>query len=424
MASIFIKNNEVLQYRYELQKLQILIPNEGKINIPVERLGDFSIENNYEDNFFPLFKIHFKVSSQVYYKILKYKNTCKIYLRIDKVNFNMVHSKSLYKEFINDTFDVISDEGTDDLNRMQREEENYKDYKSVVQDDTYDLTKINNDVSLYLFKNIDETRKNVNHVFQNINVADALTYVCGTFNSKMLLMTPPDNLTVYKEFLIPPLPALKALQFIDTYYGIYKKGTIFFIDYDCTYIIPYDGECTVSRKREPKCVTIIIPKSINASYNSQVGVVKDISDTSNAYIAANGNTVNIQNTSITNDFIGSNSIQTVDSYDGTTETSISDSVTKSSQSAIRIFEDTTKNPYLASMYTAQTNAMGVIVSVRLQNVDIGLLTPNKRFNLLFEDKNLSKKYTGSYLLVITRTDFFNEGRTNTADTTVVLKKTK
>ena len=83
MASIFIKNNEVLQYRYELQKLQILIPNEGKINIPVERLGDFSIENNYEDNFFPLFKIHFKVSSQVYYKILKYKNTCKIYLRID-----------------------------------------------------------------------------------------------------------------------------------------------------------------------------------------------------------------------------------------------------------------------------------------------------------------------------------------------------
>ena len=52
-------------------------------------------------------------------------------------------------------------------------------------------------------------------------------------------MAQPDNNTVYKEFLLPPQSVLKNLQFIDTYYGIYRDGTMMYFGLDYTYIIPY-----------------------------------------------------------------------------------------------------------------------------------------------------------------------------------------
>ena len=52
----------------------------------------------------------------------------------------------------------------------------------------------------------------------------------ATSKIKNLLMSPPNNTKIYDKIVIPPLTALDALKFLDSYYGLYKNGSITFLE--------------------------------------------------------------------------------------------------------------------------------------------------------------------------------------------------
>ncbi len=421
--AIFSSHDQFRKYRYVAKNIRVLIPGLDDIVIDNNRLNELYIEDNYEENYFPLIKITLVLNSEVYYNILSHKNDCKFFLKINKyyIKNDDEQDVSIEKLFLNDTFDLIMDENTDDMLNSLKEKINSSDYKRRKSEGSILDETDNNRLSFYLFKSsIAGTKTNVNKVLSNVNVSDAVAYLMTVAKIKNVLMAQPDNTKKYDEFLIPPLSVLKALAFIDTYYGLYKTGSIIYFGIDYTYIIPYNGKCDVNTKREVTQTNIVVPKSSNTDYADKMGSINKYKDESN-YIIADYKTISIKNASISNNYINANSIQVIDSYDESSTTNRSTAKTKNDD-FVKIFENKTENSFIGEMYAAQSNAKSDIVSLRLQDYDISMITPNKQFKVIFEDSVYRKKYSGNYILAGLSHSFISSGAELLLNSTVILRK--
>lgn len=425
--AIFSRRDKYQKYKYFLKSLKILLPDGGgEIDIHYSRLIKIDLEENYEENFFPLFKLTLSLDNDTYYKLIQNKNKCQFFVRINKAYVNDDEGElSIEKAYINDTYDVILDENTGDMQSSLKKEANILDFTSIRKDTKNDLTaSSDNMVSLYLFKStIAGTKSNVNKVFANINVTDAIAYLMTVAKIDNVLMGQPDNNTVYPEFLLPPQSVLKSLQFIDTYYGIYRDGTMMYFGLDYTYIIPYNGKCVAYYSGEILDTTIVIPESFGSDYSEKLGSYSKISESSKNYIIGDYKTLNINNNSITNDFINANSIDVIDSYDAEdNEEEDSEAESKMEENFTKIYTNNTENQFIANMYVAQTNAQSDVVTVRLLDYDISALSPNKRIKLVFEDTEYTSRYNGEYILAGINSEFSSSGAEMQIASTVVLRR--
>lgn len=422
---LFTESDQFQKYLYVVKDIQVLLP-DGEENLIIEknRFMGLDVEDNYEENYFPLIKITLVINSETYYKILKYKNECKFYLRIHKKYMKNEDKTKMSSEqkFLLDTFDLITDENTDDMLNALKEKISSDDYKKRKSEGNVLDETDNNRVSFYLFKSsIAGTKTNVNKILANANVSDAIAYLMSVAKIKNVLMSQPDNTKVYEELMIPYQSVLKSLGFLDTYYGLYKSGSIIYFGVDYTYIIPYNGKCSVTSSSDKSTNTnIVIPKSSNTLYSGKLGSVKRKNDESN-YVIGDSTSINIMNKSISNNYLYANDIEVVDSYDENTETSKSNAKSKT-ENFVKVFQNKTENEFIGDMYTAQTNAKSDIISIRLQNFDISAFTPNKQFNVIFEDSKYTKKYNGKYILAGMSYSLNSEGNELLINGTIVLRK--
>ena len=422
---LFNRGDRIKRWQYMPRFLRFTSPNKKDIDIPVERINELFIETNYEEYYFPVIRIKIVVNSDDYYEILERKNNCKINLRVDKIYFvsnTNDSATSVTRKYINSQFELILDENSEDLLKSIKEDENSSDYTRKTRDIKNDLSKTMNEVTLYLFKsNISGTKKLVNTVLTECNVADAVSYIATKANLTNVVMAKPDNIKIYDELLIPPMSAIKALEFVDLYYGLYKEGSLIFFGVNNTYIIPYNGRCVAYSKDEKRITNIVIPKLTNVSHDITLGELDKMYDKVKSYIIADPLSLNIQNQSISNDFINANNIEAVDSYDNEKVTTDSKAITRD-ENFVKVVENKTMNPYFANIYANQAKAKSVMISLRLKDYDIELLEPNKEFNVIFEDTNFTKKYNGRYVITGLSSLMSNTGGYLSIDGTVILKK--
>lgn len=425
--AIFSRVDKFQKYKYIVKNLKILLPDgKGEIELHTSKLIQIDLEENFEENFFPLFKITMSLDTDSYYKLLENKNKAQFYIRINKAFAGEDESSelSLEKAFINDTYDIIFDENTGDMQLALKNEGNKDDYTKAREATTNSLSAVSDNMcTFYLFKsNIGGTKTNVNKVFSNINVSDAVAYLMSEAKIDNVLMAQPDNNTVYKEFLIPPQSVLKNLQFIDTYYGIYRDGTIMYFGLDYTYIIPYNGKCLAYAPNETTDTSIIIPKSFDSDYGGKVGSFSKLSEPSKNYIIADYKTININNQSISDNYIKGNSIFVIDSYDEDDDEELESEAETKTENFTKMFKNNTENQFMASMYTAQTNANSDVITVRLFDFDLSALTPNKSIKVIFEDTEYTSRYNGQYILAGINSTFRASGEEMNIGSTVVLKR--
>ena len=423
--AIFDQGDKLQKWKYTIKNVSVSFSDTSSISIPTERVSQIDIEENYEEYYFPLIKLTLVLESSIYYKILKDKLNCKFNIRVDRYYQTIDSSdKSLNKIFINDSFSLIMDDGTDDMLSALDEEENKQDYKSRKASDINELDDVDNVVTFYLFKSsISGTKINVNKILCNANVSDAIAYLVTVGKLGKVLMSQPDNVKVYKELLIPNMSILKAFAFIDTYYGLYKSGSVIWFGIDHIYIGPFNGSGNAFKANEIQNTNIIIPKSANSEYTTSLGSLKKVNDNKSNYIVGNYSSLNIENQSISNDYLNANSIQIVDSYDDMTVSSNSTATSKNGNFT-KIFINKTENDFISEMYTAQTNAKSVVVTVKLQDYDVSAIAPNKKFNMIFQDPNYTKKYNGNYTVAGVAHTFIKEGIDFGVSSTLILRKTK
>lgn len=419
---ILSTNDIFQQWKYTTSEIIILFQGESK-TLPNERLSSISIINDYEGNIYPIFRIELVLESSLYYKILQNKDSVKFKLRIQKYYTKFGDDKkSLMKDYINDTFDLILDDNDDDMNDAVKKEAMNNDYRNITEKDDNDIVKTDNKIEFFLFKSdiLNNAKTIVGGPLQNVTITDAFDYLASKMKLRNWLVSPFDNTQVYSELPIPTMGCLDAIKFLDTYYGFYKTGSMLYMGLDYSYLLKYDPKCTAYINDDSRDVNIVIP-DYNAKYvNSPCTAIKR--DTPKIdYIVGDNTNISSKNASITNDIIGSNDITTIDSDTGDIVASSSGAVTKGSNNT-RIISDATENKWIGDIYTTQTKMQSNVLPIVLGDYDASVLQPNKRYSLIFDDASMTKKYKGDWLLTSASHTFTKTGADFTISSTIVLKK--
>lgn len=408
--SLYTDSN-VMLWKYKVTSIKLIDEEGEEHDLPTIRLKEMQIIEDYDHFVMPIFKIVMILEPSMYYKILQNKNSGKVYLRIDKF-YTKPNEKegSLHHKFIDDTFDLILDDSTDDLLYSQNAQINESDYSHIVKSDLNKLKMVANEIEFYIFKTkslegIKE--KNVNVILKDATITDAIGYLVTKAKINNVLFATPDNISEYDIILIPPLSVLKAFQYLDLYYGLYKTGSIIYFGINYVYIIPFNGNCEAYTSEENRKTTVIIPKTSDIFHTNSLGELNK-GEGVNRYLVGDYKTLSARNESITNNYIVGNDADLIDSYTGESIVNLSNATTKT-KNFLRLLENKTENKYIANMYTAQTRAGSSVISLSFQDIDISCIAPNKEFQILFEDTKFSEKYKGKYMISNATHTFTNNG---------------
>lgn len=421
--AIYNKDDQLQKWKYSVEEIKLLIPGEEIYNIPTERLNAIYLLNDYENNVFPIFKITLILESYVYYKIIKAKDNVKFRIRIQKYyHTNESEKKSLYRDFINDTFDLILDDSEEDLKASSKRLKNKNNYETIMKTDENQLEFTDNSIDFFLYKadTIKGLRNNVNAILSGATITDAIAYVLTQAKVKNVLMSPSSNTKRYDSLVIPPTTCLKALQFLDTYYGLYKTGSMIYFDFKYAYITAYNGKCSAYRNNEIRNTYIVIPQDVT-THTTECGVLYKKNNTTVNYIVGDYKTISIRNDSVSNDIIRSNDVQFIDNLSGTVTSTVSGARGKGLNS-VKILENKTENSRLGEIYTAQTSSESIVITVKLYDYDLSVIAPNKRYKFVFEDPALTEKYNGVYLISSVESTFINEGKDLALQSIALFKK--
>lgn len=429
----------IKQWKYQVNSIEINT-SDGEIYVPQERLKSMEIIEDFENNIYPYFKLKFVLDSKSYYKAIRHKNDLEVILDIRRSYYTLANEKSRQgtRSFCRSgklRLGPIMSENTEDLLYSRRASEDIYSYGHIVKDERDNLNKIDKELTLYLF-DIDILEKtkstNANAILCNASPADGICYLCNKANIKNVIFAQPDNLGPgseegpgYPILFIPPLSLLRSFQFIDTYYGLYEKGSLIYFSLDYTYIIPYDGRCK-AKAEDDACekVEIFIPKADDVTHSSALGELANGDTEGNAVIRCVGDyhTLSIRNDSIANDYINANDVQYTDTFTGEITRDYADAISKGDRSHLKLLNNPTENPFIASMYVARTEALSNVVEVTLTDVNTSWFTPNKEYQLLFEDTRYNEQYSGAFILSKVTHSFLSDGIDLTVTTECILKK--
>lgn len=397
-----IDGTKLVLYRYKISEF-IILTNGDSDTVPLGCVHSLELTNDYENSVFPIFKVGLILDSPRYFKIMNNKNTVKFKLRIQKFYVKPGgEDKSCVRDWINETFSLIMDDLS--INESSGSDELEKRDKSISSDAHSDF---DNALDLYLYR--DETtnamKTQINEVLNGVTLTDAVGYMLGTAKITNALMSPMENNKVYSQLVIPPLTVNKAISYLDVQYGFYKSGSMIFFGLDKTYILNYKGGCTAFSNGEVKETNFLIPENTNVNAVDE-GMLNKSS--SAFYVVWKKDSINIENESISQDILNGNNAVVIDSSTTEIKTTTSKTITTGGNNTA-IIQNDTENQWISETYTAQKSSNSVIITGAVKNIDVSCLTPNKKYNIIFEDSKLVNKYKGNYILANSYIRFVNAG---------------
>ena len=422
---IFDSDYKLQKWKYKVDLVEIYVKNKKEFTIPNERVTGIYILEDFENWVFPVFRLSMVLPSSSYMKIIKNKSTVEFHIRLHKYyNYqDDVNNPKLKRVAIDDMYSLILDDDDEDMNAAKRKEELKNDYTKVKADDTNDLRLVDNAKEFFLYKKkiAVNLKKHVNKVFKNVTVTEVISYLMYELNLKNVLMSLPTNTKRYGTLMIPNMTILNALKFLDTFYGIYDKGSLIFFGFDHTYILKYTGKCDAYTSSEKRNVRIVIPQQVS-NHIAGTGVLETKKSDNKIYITAQYQTIGTRNDSISHGLIQGNDITVVENASGSVNTETNKSIDNINSGRTKNQLNKTMNPWIAKTYSQQAKMNDNVVELRLGDYDYNILRPNKNIGILFEDPALTKKYDGDYILCGIESSFVKEGEYFVLNSICKLKK--
>lgn len=395
MAILNSKHDEFRTYRYKVKRLHLLFPKQT-VKLEPTRLNSLSIIENYLENLYPIIRIELALEQSIYNKIIKHKSDVKVHIELMRYYTKGTDTKKSLKEtHITKTFSLILDDAVNTVS----ESAHAKEYP---EGDENEMNAINMMMELFLFAG-DLIKANtgiVNAVLKNCSIPDALMAIVTKIGiKKNLIMPVSDNATIYPELVIPPLKLSHALSFLDSYYGIYRTGTIIYFGINRSYILPYCRRCKALAPKEQEVVNIVVPKTGSNITDKLCSVVKKSSPKA-IYIIADSESFDPKNKDVTGKILQAETVDVVDNERGRVN------YTKETNKKVVIKPG--ENTFYKQAYIARVNATATVITVTIKDCDLSVLTPNKIYQFLFEDTKLMKLYKGKYHLVNADISYINE----------------
>jgi hypothetical protein len=423
MADNIVKYEKLRTYKY---KIDVTVIDAGKEEELTDdhNVREFLVENNFNDYFFPLLKMQLFMSSQLYYRIQDNKNKVKFKIRVRKYVVEGLddYERDFYGEdqFVySDVFQGIFQPfmvSVDPAKRRDLEENADATADREVQEYDIDNQKYGDDMflELYLFnlEHLNMNKKILNAVIQSNNITNTIGFIFNEVGIGSVIMNRPENTQMYDQILIPPLNFKNSIEYLSSTFGLFKSGVRQFLDFDRYYLLSNDlreipvesGEyetvyVNVGRlgdnlsydlgsytDHDNKCYVINLP--MQASFSSQGMFSKELDGSKiktyemkqlrdgTAYDEASGKF------SFGKGY-RENKIE-VDGYDG--------------DEKVTFAYNHLENGFLDSETVKRNEQNNLSIVIPFNDIDMEMLTINKRFILRFQDLKTATVYNGTYKL--------------------------
>ena len=404
----FISEEDIQQqWRYVVSEFDIIYPKKT-IKLPTERIVGMNIYNDYENNLFPVFRCSVVLEPSKYLEIVENKEDVKFKIRIQKY-YRLIGTddkKSLLRDYINDVFTLILDDDAYDPDEgLKKSEERTTGDKFNDEDQ---LRYTNNKIDFYFFKSslIKGMKKTSNAILENCDMSTAIAYLCNSGKIGKVLMSPIENATKYKQIILPPQSIAQNLVYLDNQFGLYKAGSLIYMGLYRGYILNHKGGCTAYQNKEYKETNIMIPDKGKAQTTESCMLNrKNITDKYNVVLRADD--VSISNETVTNNVLSGNNATIVNTNTEMIDTSSIDS--NNTDGSTVVLTTTSENKFISNTFAFQRALNKVVITCSAVDVDLHALEPNKKFNFLFEDTKLAKKYKGMYIISSMNAVFIKSG---------------
>lgn len=395
---------------YTVTKLDI---RHGDITTHIQtgQIQNFYIEKDFDNDTFPVFLVNIAMNQSTYYHICQNSDDTVFTIVIQSHVNDGTSNKTKRAIFLADKFiplglDNIGYTGESLDNKMKRKK------VSDTKDETMDMFNQNYTFVLVREDDISCSKKIINKVLTRTNLTDALGYLLTKAGVKRVLMSAMDNNRQYNELVLLPITLIEQLQYISSFYGLYKEGSQIFFDFDRLYILRNSGKCTAFENGEI-CTVIFKVYGTDNSLNFNSGSYRDNTHET-AYIKASSVEI-VDGTKTANATVGTNSI-IIDSSGGTIN------ATTNNEGSFNVLNTISHNPYIKTETEVRLTELKNMVTVFCDNIDVRLLKPNRQFRIISSESKISTQTNGIYRLKSSVSFFMKKGDSFKSRTNAVLVK--
>lgn len=407
------QNVKIYSCRYLVENLVFML-GEQSLQIYPANIINIEYANDYEFNLRAIIKISLRMDIRKKLWILKNKHDIVVKFELSKcgINNEEEHYVTAVEGIWNEEFGLYlsdDDENIDITNLETRLGINEGESFNIndIENESYFESENILDVFLFNQSLLNASNSNVNKVFTSDTLQRCVAALLTETKHKKVLMSKFENSEVYTELLIPPLPVYKALIYLDQYYGFYKKGAMIYYDADVLYILNLNGKITAKREDEWIETTILVSSLENTTPSNPM--VRKENEKIN-YISISETQINSQKFSINkNSEIGSEA-KIVITDDVEVDTVEADQSYISQRNETIVYRRKDDNKYTTDIMKARMEENECLMYISIENVDISAFTPNKIYQIIFEETTKQEKYgKNKYRLAYAYHNIITEG---------------
>ena len=392
-------NSKRFLCKYQVPNL-ILSVDDKRIEMDATNILSVEYLTDYEFNIRAILKVVLRVDIRKKLWILKNKRKiiCKFELNKIGMNIDMDRFVTSPETIWNQEFSIFLNDDDESIDYMAMESRIAKNEGTDFQADkieTESYHESQNIVPIYLFnqKLLDSSNKNYNEVFTENTIQQCVARLLTATGHKKVLMSPFENDEIYKELLLPSHPAFKALIYLDQYYGFYKKGAVIFYDIDTLYILNSAGNKVTAKRENEWTETTFIVSRIDKSIPGN-GMIRKEGEKIN-YISLSDADINTQKfTESKNEHLGSEA-KVIITDDTTINIEEADQSYINQRNESITFSRKGNNKFNSNIIRSRMEENEYILFISGENFDISAFTPNKVYQLVFDDTTKQLKY-GQY----------------------------
>ena len=381
-------------YRYMVTKCELLFPNEEPFELKGDKIRGLKIEKDFDNYFFPIFSIDLFIDQMLYYKIVSMKTEVKFRIKVEK------HKKSVIMDgtcefnelIIDSTFGIYINDDSFFINEDL--------YKAAQANGTSSMTGALH--TFYLFKDSDlsSSKKTINAVLEDVTMTDTIAYILSASGSDNGLLA----MTIEGE----------------KQYGFYNNGSVLFYDFDRTYMLSRTAKLTAYETGEYSNVTVTCFKRSNRN-SATPGSYRD--DANYSYVLhISQDNIELYNNAIIDDQTSGSNIKLINPTSGNVSY-INPDVETRNKTRSKVIVNNLGNKFLSSAIENAKYENAHIINITVFDFDYMCLTPNKKYTLTFEDKEVNEKYSGNYRLCSYNMLFIQQGAEFNIQANVTMKKT-
>lgn len=392
--------SEEKSFKKYLCKYQVasLVFTKGEDKIMSDASNILIIEklDDYEFNLRSILKVTLRLDMRKKLWIMKNKKDIVCKFELNKIGMDTeVEQYTTSPEPVwNQEFGIyFSDEDEsvdlDVLEKRLTKNEGQQFAGSQINDENYFESQNLLDIYLFNKKLLNASNSMVNDVFTNNTIQQFVGKILTSTHHQNVLMSKFENDEIYTELLVPANPAYKALMYLDQYFGFYKKGAIIYYDVDVLYIVNSNGESTALRENEWPQTTFMITRFDSSTPGN--GMMRADNEKI-FYVSVPDIYVTPQKFSITNNAGIGSEAKVVITDDVTVDISDANQSYIDQRNQFITYKRKDDNKYSSDIIKARMEENECILCISGDNFDITAFTPNKTYNVVFEEPAKQQKY--------------------------------